>query len=321
MSKSEDPFENLRGQSDRPQPSSADREQAESRLRRAIDAEKLARPPRRRIPGWIAVPVGVGLALSLAFLLRPPTARAVLMETAQAARTASVLAVGTDEYVYTRAVTTDLQIRPGSDFDLDRPTVAYLLRGTREVWRSPADRFVQIRTLIAAPTFFDPSTEAAYRAAGLDRIDGIGQPRTQQFTEASDELIETNWPTDPDDLHEAMEKALASAGNERPPEAQFLDLASDILREANPSSELRAALIEVLAGFDYDIVETAGSIVLSVEYRERLATRAELEITRQGQLRREEVVLLEPDRELGLPAHTIVSSARYSLPIIVGSLE
>lgn len=311
MNDSQDPLRNLKRGPD-PRATSSEREHAELRLRRAMENERRGRRQRARI--WIPAVAGLGLIVLIWTMLRPTAAQAILMDTAEAARLATPLDIPTGGFVYTRSQTVDLQTRPGSDFGLGVETVSYLLRGVREVWRNPAEQFVQIRTVVSEASFFDPAVSGAYFRLELDTQDGLGETRTEQFAGVRDDLADRPWPTDPNDLLAAMEAYLANSNDARPHQARLLDLAADLLRETIPSPDFRGALIEVLSRFDYEVDQTETAIVLAVDYQDRLATRIAVTISSAGHLLREEITLLEADSELGLPANTTISLATYSLP-------
>lgn len=314
MSGETDPIRHLRPQGPNPQPTRQERDAAERRLRTAI-ANELKRSARlRALSRWVPTVAVMGTIVLALSTIRQTPAQAVLIEIAEAARRAEPLEVPAGEFLYVQSETTELAVRPGSDFDLEIESVGYLRIGTREVWRNEDEQFLQIQTTIRQTTFFDEAAAAAYVDLGLDQIDGVGETRTEQFTGVVDELVETQWPTDAAELQAVMEEAIANSDDGRPQNAQILDLAADLVRETNPSPALRAALLEVLSRFGFGIVRSQENTVLSVEYSDPLAIRYEVTISRVGQLLGERVVLLEPDPELGLPIDTAIFSAAYSLP-------
>ncbi|MEX1133966.1 MAG: hypothetical protein WED83_03875 [Acidimicrobiia bacterium] len=205
----------------------------------------------------------------------------------------------------------DLGIRPGIEFGLEKEYVAYLLPTVREVWRAPEQRFIQIRTDTDTPEFFDPVIEAAYYANSLDEADHVGQILTEQLTDVVDDLVETVWPTDAEQLKAAMETYL-STGDTGPTEARMFHLATAILRESNPSPALRAAALEVLAGLDLELVEEdAETFTVALTYSDPNPTRDSITLSRQGELLGEKSVLFEGDPEIGIPPGMTISRVEY----------
>jgi hypothetical protein len=246
-----------------------------------------------------------------------------LTEIAHAALLADPLSVPQGSFIYIRSERVDLAIRPGAELSLDKEYVAYLQPLSREVWRQPETRFYQIRTTLGPPRFFDPLVEAAYLAAELDRTDRIGETITRQLTDVTDPLIETDWPTNPDTLRQAMEAYAGQGGDERPIEAQLLDLAVDLLRESNPTPELRAAILEVLAQLPLGL-EDGGSddtITVGVTYPGPLLTHDTVTLSPEGQLLAQKTTLLETDSDLRIPSDTLISSSTYQLPRITTNLD
>jgi len=89
-------------------------------------------------------------------------------------------------------------------------------------------------------------------------------------------------------------------------------LASNILREANPSPELRGAVIEALAGLEIALERlSADSVTLSlVDGDQELA----MTLTTNGNLLAETITLLEPDSMLGIPAGTVLDQRHIPAP-------
>ncbi|MGH8923976.1 MAG: hypothetical protein ACRDWA_04945 [Acidimicrobiia bacterium] len=319
----EDPFDALRSGSSRPEPSSEERARALARLEAAIEDEQ-SRTRQRDFRRWTvaaAIAIAAG-ALAVGSLLQPRPAQAVLIEIAESARVATPLEVPQGAFFYVRSERIDLVSRLGSELGRNEVEVTYMLPTTREVWRSPTRRFIQIRTVVGTPQFFFESIETSYYAMGIDRIDMVGETMTQQLVDVFDEYVETAWPTDPGRLRRAMEEVLSGA-SEFPIEVRLLGLAANLLWETNPSPQLRAAILEVLAELPVDVEdqEPDGSTTISVTYEVPSLTRVSMTLSRDGQLLAEATTLLELDSQLRLPVGTRVSFATYELPIVVDSLN
>jgi hypothetical protein len=308
MTGQDDPLDSFKPSGAPPQPSEVEFREAEAQLLAAIDLEMTRSKRRSRAAGWRlpAIAATVAVALGLFAVLQPDPARAALLEVARAARLATPIDIPSGSYVYSRSENVHLVVRPGSDMNLNSESVAYLLPTIREVWWSPAERFIQIRTTVQRPTFFSPGTAAAYRAAGLERDDGVGETDTQQLTGVTDPLSEAEWPTEARALRSAMEEAVSMSDDQRPIRVRVLDLAADLLRDADRTPILRSAILEVMADVGYDIVEDDGTISLSARFRNPLLTRLEVTLSRTGLLLVERTVLLEPDTALQIPANTVI---------------
>lgn len=318
MSNRQDPFDRLRRAAERPVPTADEKSAAFGRLQHAISREQQMAGKSGFKWGWRPIAILAAalttLVVAIPFFITDP-AQAALTEVAEAARVAAPLEVPEGDFIYTRSEHEDLAIRPGSDFDLPQDFVPYLLPTTRQVWRNPAERFILIHTTIGTPEFFDPQTQAAYYQAGLDRADQVGENVVEQFTEADDPVIETRWPTHPEQLLEAMEAFILENRDQTADTSQIIDLTADILRETHPSPELRSSLVQVLARQPLELKgRTATTITIS-----HISDGQETAITlsSDGQLLSETVTLLKPDADLGLPEGTTVGSANYGQAQVV----
>lgn len=308
-----DPFELIRWEARHAEPSEEDFQRARVRLQAAIVGEKERRKRqvrRRLVPSAVAV-VLIMIVGGVA-VLRPTPAEAALAEIAEAARLATPLEIPPGSFIYTRSERVDLAIRPGTEFGLDQEFVAYLLGSTREVWRQPTTEFVQIRTINHTPSFFDPETEDAYYRLGLDSTDRLGEAQTEQFTGVIDPLVEVDWPIETEALHRVLRDYAAQGGDERPEPVQVFDLATDLLREADPSPELRGALVEVLARLPVALGEPTGqTIIIEITYTTPVDTRDSITLSAEGMLLAETSTILAGDPELALPANTVVLNVEY----------
>lgn len=318
MNSGRDPFDVLREQMQTPEPTPEDVAKARGRLEQAIAAE------RRRVRHWRdwRVLAGVAAAVALVLVAVPlattSRAQAALTEIAQASREATPLEVPTGSFVATTSERTDLAIRPGEDFELDREFVAYLLPTTRQVWRQPEEQFVLIRTTVGTPVFFDPLHEQAYYAAELDKADRIGETVVDQFTDVADPILEAEWPSDPDQLLTAMNEFIGGTADSETQPADLFTLAANLLRETNPPPELRGSILEVLAGLPLDLdKDDDTSIKVSVVDDGRRLT---MELSVHGDLLSESTTLLEADPTLGIPVGTLISEATYHMAQVVDEL-
>jgi hypothetical protein len=316
-----DPFEVLREQVQTPEPTSEEISLAKARLQRAIAAEQNA--DKKLEVGWkwrvvAAITVAAAIVIVAVPLIRTSPAQAALVEIAQAARQATPIEVLRGSYITTTSEQTNLAIRPGEEFGLDQESVAYLLPTTRQIWRQPAKRFVLLQTTVGIPEFFDPSHQRAYYAAGLDEADQIGQTIVEQFVNVTDPIIETEWPTNPDDLLQAMEELIGENDRTQSIPSDLFLLAADLLRETNPSPQLRAAVLEVLGELPLDVQERGQlSITISLLDGDRQLT---MELSDQGDLLSEAITLRQADLTLGIPADTVISKATHRVARVVDDL-
>lgn len=321
MNSGRDPFEILRSSAHVPEPTAAQTASARARLEREIDAERnstTASGSGRARRVLVAVAVAAALIVVAIPLLDTSPAQAALAEVAQAARQATPLDIPEGNYITVKSERTDLAGRPGDEFGFNDEFVAYLLPTIREVWRQPAEQFFLIRTTVGQPAFFDPQTEAAYYSAGLDEADRVGETYIESFTDVANPIIETDWPKNPDNLRQSMETFIGDSRGTNASDVDLFILASNILRESNPSPELRGAVIEVLAGLEIALERpSANSITLSlVDGDQELA----MTLSTRGDLLAETTTLLKADPVLDTPAGTVLTSVAYQLPRVVNTL-
>jgi hypothetical protein len=299
-----------------PKPSAEAEQRALRRLQEAIAAETT---PRRRRWWMVAAAVTVAVAAGVVVLLGRAPVAATLDQIARAARQATPLEVPAGVFIYQHTESVDLVVRPGSDLGVDADTVAYLLPAVRESWRQPETRFVLTVTTVGDPVFFDDTTEAAYHAGSGRSLDQVGDTILERFTDVDDPIADTAWPTTADELRTAMEQALAQGADTRSLDVQLFDLTVDILRSAI-DPQLRAAIVEVLAGLDLDSIEPQpdGSVTLSIVDHSVPATRLTATISPQGALAAETVVSLQD--AFGIPAGTPITTATHQSPQVVSQL-
>ncbi|MGA7097861.1 MAG: hypothetical protein WB245_09870 [Acidimicrobiia bacterium] len=239
-------------------------------------------------------------------LFRPSAAEATLSDIAQAARRAAPGEIPAGSFGYTRSEHVDLITRPGTDFDMEEDNVAYLLSSTREVWRSPAERYFQLRTTAHTAEFFDPTAETAYYRAHVNEADGLGTIRIEEFTDVTDDLIETSWPTESDELQQAMEDYAGSAST-----FDLVSLGAEILGETNPSPALRGAIVEVFTMLpDLAVDKDEDSVVVSA-VDDPVSERVSVTLSGQGDLLAVRVVTIAGYPSMGIPAGTLISQTEY----------
>ena len=321
MSEHADPFGILQRLAGDPRPSAAEEQAALTRLEQAIAAER--RPRHRRIRWMIpAVAAAVLVVVAgLAVVSRPGAAAAALGDISQAARRAGPLDVPSGSFLYRESEAVDLVVRPGSDLGVDREHVVYLLPTRRREWRRPDKRFFQLATTASTPIFFDQATKRAYEAHDGPTLDRVGEVVVERFTDVADPIVETDWPTVPDDLEAAMSATLAEGGDTRPLEVQLFDLAADLLRDAT-DPQLRAAVLQVLATLPVDLVDRRddGTIVIALDDPGPPAAREMLTIAADGTLLAESTTWLDADPVIGIPANTVISHTTYRPAQIVDQL-
>jgi hypothetical protein len=314
MSNGPDPFDRLREGFQSPTPGPQERDRAWGYLQEAFSADELL---TRRRSKWRRAPVAVLalglLSIGILALSQSNPARASLFEIAQASRRATPIEVPAGSFLYVRSAHVDLALRPGAEFGLDRDYVAYLVPTNRESWSSSDPGFVHLRIEVGQPQFFTQEVELAYYTNGLNALDSVGETIVERFSGVNDPIAAVEWPTDVEQLRDAMEEYVSEQGDGRPLEARLLDLAVDLLRARNPSPAFRAAILEVLAELPLDLteVEKSGTANFAMSYRTPLLTRDEVRVSPNGHLVSETSRFLEADAEVGVPAGTVVLAATY----------
>lgn len=310
MGDKRDIFDWLRNHTQPLEPASGEIERAQQRLQAAIEAEKTAirrRNTRRRMTTWIAgaAAITVAVAVILPFLTRDQ-AEAALIEMAQAAREATPVDIPQGSYIYTESTGFTLVGREAEEFGLEGGAVSYLLPRTRRVWKSPDSQFVMLEVTYDQPTFFDPDAEATYYRMGLNETDQVGETTREQFTGVIDPVDEINWPNNRDNLLQAMTSYL---GTESPTTPELLNLAVNLLRERNPSPQLRATVLEVLADLPVELVrEDSESITIGIIDGGRNQT---FTLSRSGHLLAETATLIDGDPQAGMPPGTVTTRIQY----------
>lgn len=319
MSDERDILDWLRDHTNSLEPTSDAVERAQRRLEAAIEAEKAARrqrKKRRRLATWmVAAAAGtVAAAVFVPFLARDP-AGAALIEIAEAAREASPTDIPQGSFIYSESSGFNLVGREAEEFGLPGETVSYLLPRTRRVWKSPANEFVMLEITYEHPRFPDPEAEAAYYSMDLDETDQVGQTVREQFTGVIDPVDAIEWPANRDSLLKAMTSYLDT---ESPTTAELANLGVNLLRERNPSPQLRAAILEVLADLPVDLVrENSGAITIGIIDAGRNQT---FTLSPTGQLQAETTILINGDPQTGIAPGTITTQIEYQPIEVVENL-
>lgn len=277
-----------------------------------LRATHLALSPRSRTNRWAVLTASAAaiIIVSLAVTsLRPTSAQAALLQIAVAAERTDPLMIPPGQYAHTRSEAVNLAITPSS---AERPnSIAYLLSTTREVWISSAG-ITHITTATDRPTFFDPGDEAAYYAAGYDKVDGVGDTVTETFEGATTILTERSWPTVPEQLQDTIVE-LIPANHERPLDVEILDIALDLIREVGPDPALRAAAVQVIAGLETKIVQqTTNQAIFALSYTTPDDITITFSLDANGNLLNEMDTDNDGDPNLGIPPGTRISAISYS---------
>jgi hypothetical protein len=321
-----DPFDILRGAVPEPTPSERQTSAARDALQQAIATESQSRTPpvNARFLPRVAVASGVFIlaVVSLSLVLsRDDNATATLQEIAQAARQAEPADIPAEGFLFRESLERNLRILPGSQLGLDREFVAYSLETERSVWRNPEARFVQIRTVNRDPVFYDDAVARGYFSQGMSDVDALDRPLTQQFTDLVDPILETPWSESPEQLRSQIIDAIGQREAGNTSSFMLFDFAIDMLAEPITPS-VRGAVIELLATLDLNQVtrNTDGSVRLQIEDHDGVSARHTIVLRADGTLASREIVRLEADPELGLPAGT-ATSATYSRWTEVADIE
>lgn len=288
---------------------------ARARLNAAIAAEEPSRRHRRGLRLAAAgAAVVLAAAVAVSTLIRPPEVNAALAELATITRQIEPTELTANEYLYTTADTVDLVITAGPD----NQALPYLLPRFRQFWRA-SDGTALVTTTVGQPSFFSTEARGAYFDAGLDRVDRIGETFTDALAGVTDPTAALAWPHDPDQLKTAMLNEIRQGGSDLPEQVQLLQLATQILRDAPTTPQLRAAVIDVLSTLD-DIETTDnpdGTLTITTTYLDNQTSVTDTAtLNHDGQLVAETRTLNTEQTELGIPAGTIINTARYTPPVI-----
>ena len=323
----------LRGITGEPSPTHADVLGGRRALLRAIATESQPSTRGVSVPSiwWrratavLSVAALVVAAVAVAGLLRPQPVTA-LGDLARVAEQVEAPAISSGEYRYAGSTDVTLEFRAGSELGLDeRDTVVYLLPHVRDRWVDEAGS-IHEELLTLEPRFFDPDVEAAYYASGVDKADRVGETVVSDFAQESLTVFGVReWPTDTDELLDAMGVYVSSQGNDVDATGPLVELAADLLRWSSATPELRSAVIEALGTLDVEVTERidVDGLAVAVTFVDvsGIRSRLILEFDEDANLVRERHVWLEDVPALGVPAGTVVLDSQLSPGRVVGSLH
>lgn len=276
--------------------------------------------PRWAVAGVILTLVAALVVTGVVVAPQPVTALAQLAEVAEKV-TVPVPSEG--EYLFTSAEETVMSMRSGSELGLPAlETAAYLLPTSTLSWSDGA--MVHEEMTVGHPVFFSPEVEAAYEASGLAEEEQVGEVIVSDYEVVVDDLSVQAWPTEAEELRDAMAAYVSGEGSAVPEEARIIDLAANLLREGREPAEVRAAVLRVLDSLEGVTVTEAGDIVtVAVEYADDLGvpTRTELRFDRESRLVGQSVVWPDGFAAVGAPPGTPVYEARYVPAQVVDSLD
>lgn len=270
----------------------------------------------------VGIPLAVGLALLIPPALRVSEVRAAVEGVARATELVEPATITETEFFYVKTTRSDLGVLPADlleDTPYDGDVLVGLFPVTRETWYGRAGA-VQIRSVRLPPTFFSPDAESAYYDAGLDEMDQIGVVETETVTLPTPPR---QWPEDPKELIELL-KSEASTGRDLPEEVEQLESGLRLLRDAFATPIQRATVLRWIGNLaGMQLAETkGGALALAGEYMDAgMPTQFSIEFDQEGWLIAEQRTVLHDGFAPGVPAGTAVSSATYSKPVIVRTLE
>jgi hypothetical protein len=313
-----DPFDYLRGG---PEPVVSADEQLEARRRLdlaiAQEGDRLRHGRVRRRLILVGTLGTVGVAAGGLWRRLGVSSTVNRMTTIIRATTQPAIPEGS--FAYFKSERADLVVRPATDFGLtDRTWVAYLQPLTRELWRSPDVRFLQVTTTLGDPTLFDTSISAQVSEA---LVGTLHEPTTEQFLEVEDPLLSTEWPSEPSRLKQSMEAYIAQSAGDRLLSVGLFELAGHLVRESWRPPQFRAAVLEVISDLPVSARDAPrGSQTFSLTYRDPQEVRRDLTFSALGYLSAEVMTSLEEDAELRIPSGTALSSAQHATPEIRSNL-
>jgi hypothetical protein len=298
---------------------SDDFEFARDRLMEAIAA---ASEPRTRT--MARVPWAVATALIVAFTVfvvqttSTSPAGAVISDLVQVVETSDHLVIPDDLFALTVTEGESIAI-VGPDtlggVEIEHDFLFYILPATIERWTGDQGT-VRSQKTVRPPRFFSAADEAAYSAAGLNERDRVGEAVIHTQPE-NNRALDEEWPTNPGELESTIRSRV---GND---EFDVLNECLVLLREPLLPLELRAAVLEVVAGLDLELVEKGddGGGTFSFDYELEDGPRAlTFRLDGAGYLVFEDTVLVEGYPDQGVPPGTSEHRVTYTLPVIVDSL-
>lgn len=125
-------------------------------------------------------------------------------------------------------------------------------------------------------------------------------------------LDERAWPTVPQLLMVVLaQQVIAEIGT--PKTGPILDQALCLIRETGAAPELRAAVLELLAELDLELLEhhQDGTGTFAARFIHSRTVRQAFTLNPAGNLLRESLTLLDADDRLGIPAGTALEKSTY----------
>lgn len=272
-----------------------------------------------RIAAVAALVVAIAVVSNVLPVARP-TANAFLVEIAEATRVlpddTSFPAGG---YLYTD--TTNTVVTPSSEIPGQQGEVAfvYVLPVRTQSWQQ--GEFLLNRITVGTPIFFDPSTEENYYQSGFDELDRVGETYDVPQDGFVDPENTSLWSTDPAELRDQLEAAAESSHASSSLDRRIIDVAEDLLRPAVLAPpQLRAALIEVIAGLNVDVDRIPdGNVLASVEYDDEFYGTVAYTLTfnPDGYLVKSTEVTLSGSVDGSIPPNTTYVEVELAPPLFV----
>jgi hypothetical protein len=300
------------------------REAARSRLRAAIAAEQGRRRGawRRKATAFALAAIAVvAAAVGWVLLQAPPSAQAALERLATAVERIPPAEFPPGALLYTKSEQVSLAVLPGSELpQLGREQIALLLPRTREIWIAP-EGSIRLRVTTGTPIFFDERTAQAFAQSDLASVLGVDATTVETHASCPECIDPTDWPTDPDQLEQAMRVELQGEPQDLPISVRLLDLAASLLRETGAQPDLRAAVLRVLAhtdGLTVDQPAESPLLQVSAGYQDESGrwTRT-IGFDAYGNLITDTLTTLDGIPSAGVPANTNINQAVYQPTTIV----
>ena len=303
------------------EPSPADIEYAWVRLTEAMSAPSGRRSWNRSRLSWAAATAIVAVVVVLMLQTTSiSAASAVINDLARVVVLTDEVVIPDGQFAYTvteawRLAFVDQDSVPDVEFTDDY--LAYVLEYTSEQWAGDQGT-VRDQVTNHEARFFSAADEEAYYAAKLNEGDRLGETVVNTQQDSNSILDEQDWPTDASELEKVIR---SEVGDD---ESAVLEKSLQFLRAPLLPPELRAAVLEVIAELDLELVEEAGdgggTFAIEYEIEEVGPRRLVFTLNAEGYLVFEELVAVDGYPEEGVPAGTADNRATYTVPSLVDSL-